>query len=135
MINNVVLQGRLTRDPELKTTPSGVSVLTFDIANDRAYSKGTEKKTDFYSVVAWRNTAEFIARNFCKGQMIGVTGHLQTSEYTDREGNRRKAVEIVADNVDFMGDKRADSINVAPAQKAPETPEFEPLDFSDDLPF
>lgn len=133
MINNIVIAGRLTRDPELKTTTSGLSVLSFDIANDRAYTKGADKKTDFYTVVAWRNTAEFVARNFSKGQMIGITGHLQTGEYTDKNGTKHKTTEIVADNVDFMGDKKPDNLDVTPPAPAPERPARIPHEGDDEF--
>lgn len=137
MINVVVLQGRLTHDPELKTTPTGSAVCSFSIANDRSYVKsGEPRRTDFYNVVAWRSTAEFVARYFRKGQMIGVSGHLQTNEYTDRNGNSKKAVEIYADAIDFMGD-RAAAADKPPAAAEPPAG-FEPLEIApgvDDLPF
>ena len=114
-----MLQGRLTHDPELRTTANGRPVCSFGLAVTRQYvAAGSERKTDFFNVVSWQKTAEFVARNFSKGQQIGVTGHLQTNEFTDKDGHTVKAVDIYADSVDFMGDreKRAD---VPPPTAAP----------------
>lgn len=104
MINNVVLMGRLTADPERKQTQSGISVARFSVSVDRPYPKDGERQTDFLDVVAWRSTADFIANYFGKGQMIALTGSIQSRTYTDRDGNKRKAVEIVASSVSFCGD-------------------------------
>lgn len=105
-MNNVVLMGRLTADPELKQTPSGVSITTFVVAVNRSYvPKGQERQTDFIDVVAWRSTAEFITKYFRKGQMIILQGSIQTRSWQDKQGNKRKAVEIVVDRVDFCGDR------------------------------
>ena len=104
MINSVALMGRLTADPERRQTQSGLSVARFSIAIERAYSKDGERQTDFLDVVAWRSTADFIANHFGKGQMIALTGSIQSRTYTDRDGNKRKAVEIVASSVSFCGD-------------------------------
>lgn len=104
MLNKVFLMGRLTADPELRTTTSGVSVASFSIAVDRDYTpKGGEKQTDFINIVAWRNTAEFISRYFFKGKMIVVEGRMQVRNYEDREGKKRTATDVVADNV-YFGD-------------------------------
>lgn len=98
--------GRLTADPELKTTQSGISVTSFSVAVDRNYTpKGQEKQTDFINVVAWRQTAEFVTRYFHKGSMIAIEGSIQTRKYQDKNGNNRTAVEIVANNVSFCGSK------------------------------
>ena len=106
MLNVVALTGRLVEDPELKTTTNGVSVCSFRIAVDRDYApQGQERETDFINVVAWRQTAEFIAKYFRKGQMIAVQGSIQTRNYEDRNGNKRTAVEILADNISFCGSK------------------------------
>ena len=102
-MNVVAIQGRMADDPELKHTPSGVAVTSFTLAVDR-YSK-EERKTDWVDVVAWRQTAEFICKYFTKGQMIAVTGSIQTRNYEDKNGNKRKAVEIVAKEVSFCGSK------------------------------
>lgn len=109
MLNKVLLQGRLVADPELKQTPSGVSVATFRIAVDRDYkNKETgEKDADFVTIVAWRTTAEFVAKFFSKGRMAVVDGRLQIRPYTDKDGNKRNATEVVADNV-YFGDSKRD---------------------------
>ena len=102
MLNVVAIQGRLTHDPELKTTPNGVSVCSFRIACERSYSsKGEERKADFFTITAWRQTAEFVCKYFQKGSMIAVEGSLQTRQYQDQQGNNRTVVEIVANNVSF----------------------------------
>ena len=105
MINSVVIMGRLTADPELKTTNSGLSVTRFTVAVDRQYQKDKEKKADFINVVAWRQTAEFVTSYFSKGSTIAVQGSIQTRKYTDRNGNNRTSFEIVADKVSFCGSK------------------------------
>lgn len=118
MINTVALMGRLTYDPELKSTASGVSVLRFQIAVDRNYQRqGTERQADFIDCVAWRQTAEFVSRYFRKGSLIAVEGSIQTQNYTDKDGNNRKSVEVVANNVSFCGSKNDSGTN-APAQQA-----------------
>ena len=104
MLNRVVLMGRLTADPELKTTPNGVSVTSFSIAVDRSYVKsGEERKADFFNIVCWRQTAEFVCRYFSKGSMIAVDGQLQSRSFQAKDGSNRYVVEIVADNVSFTG--------------------------------
>lgn len=106
MLNCAVIMGRLTADPELKTTQSGISVTSFSVAVDRNYTpKGQEKQTDFINVVAWRQTAEFVTRYFHKGSMIAIEGSIQTRKYQDKNGNNRTAVEVVANNVSFCGSK------------------------------
>ena len=105
MLNFIVAQGRLTRDPELRKTPNGVSVASFTIAVDRDFDKGN---TDFIDVVAWRNTAEFVSKYFAKGRMAIVTGKLQIRKWTDKDGNERRTAEIVADNVYFGDSKKAE---------------------------
>ena len=105
-LNLVALMGRLTADPELKTTQSGISVTSFAIAVDRKYQpQGEERKADFIDIVAWRNQAEFICKYFKKGSMIGIEGEIQTRPYEDKNGNKRKAVEVVVDHVTFCGSK------------------------------
>lgn len=105
MINNVVLMGRLTADPELKTTQNGNSVTSFSIAVDRSYKKGEKAEVDFINIVAWRKTAEFICDYFSKGSMIAITGRIQTRRYEDKHGNKRTAFEVIADEVSFCGGK------------------------------
>lgn len=106
MINNVVLMGRLTAAPELKTTQSGISTVRFSVAVERRYNKqGEERQTDFVDCVAWRQTAEFVSKYFNKGSMIAVIGSIQTRSYEDKNGNKRKAVEVQVENVSFCGSK------------------------------
>jgi len=107
MINRVVLMGRLVADPELKTTNTGISVTSFRIAVDRSYVKaGAERQADFFDIVAWRSSAEFVCRNFSKGSLIAVDGQLQSRQYTTKDGQNRTAIEVVADNVSFTGERR-----------------------------
>ena len=101
MFNIVVLTGRLTADPELKTTQSGLSVTSFSIAVDRRFGSGEERQTDFINVVAWRNTAEFINRYFSKGKMIIVEGSLRNNNYTDKNGVKHYSMDVQAYNVNF----------------------------------
>lgn len=106
MLNCAVIMGRLTADPELRTTNNGTSVTSFTVAVDRSFVRtGEERQTDFINVVAWRQSAEFVSRYFHKGSMIAVQGSIQTRNYEDKNGNRRTAVEIVADRVSFCGSK------------------------------
>ena len=108
MLNHIVLMGRLTRDPELRRTQSGTAVASFALAVDRDF-KGDdgEKKTDFIDIVAWRNTAEFVSKYFTKGRMAVVEGRLQIRPWTDKDGNKRRSAEVVADNV-YFGDSKRD---------------------------
>ena len=107
MINRVILMGRLVADPELKTTTSGISVTSFRIAVDRSYVKaGAERQADFFDIVAWRSSAEFVCRNFSKGSLIAVDGQLQSRQYQTKDGQNRTAIEVVADNVSFTGERR-----------------------------
>ena len=110
MFNLVVLTGRLTADPELKTTPNGISVTTFSIAVDRRYRSGEERQTDFINIVAWRQTAEFISKYFKKGSLIGIEGSIQTRRYQDKNGNNRTAFEVIANNIQFVESKRDSSV-------------------------
>ena len=108
MLNHIVIMGRLTRDPELRSTQSGVSVASFTVAVDRDFGgrDGGERQTDFIDCVAWRQTGEFVSRYFHKGSMIVVSGRLQSRKWQDREGNNRTSWEITADNV-YFGESRA----------------------------
>ena len=112
MLNHIVIMGRLTRDPELRRTGSGIAVASFSVAVDRDFGKNEngEKETDFIDCVAWRNTAEFVSKYATKGRMVAVSGRLQIRSWTDKDGNKRRAAEIVADNV-YFGDSRRDSDN------------------------
>lgn len=110
MYNRVILMGRLTRDPELRTTPSGVTVCRITIAVDRSFVRqGEERQADFLDVTCWRQTAEFVCKYFTKGRMIHVEGKIQNDNYTDQNGNKVYRNTIVADNVAFCGDKRNDN--------------------------
>ena len=159
MLNHIVLMGRLTRDPELRRTGSGVAVASFTLAVDRDYAvQGAEKETDFVDIVAWRNTAEFVSKYFTKGRMAVVSGRLQIRNWQDKDGNKRRTAEVVADNVYFGDSKRdnaeggfnqtqgyAQSFNQVlqqqPAYQAPQNVSAAPSDFSmlsdddPDLPF
>lgn len=156
MYNKAILMGRICNDLELKTIPSGASVLSFRLAVDRAYQiKGEERKADFFNIVAWRNTAEFISRYFSKGRMILVEGELQTRQYVDKNGSTQNVVELVASNAHFTGEKAVNSgsnsgyvgynnppaqTNAAPAQPAPaissgSTSDFVDTGSDDDYPF
>ena len=108
MLNHIVIMGRLTRDPELRRTGSGIAVASFTVAVDRDFSgrDGGEKETDFIDCVAWRSTGEFVSKYFNKGSMIVVSGRLQIRSWTDKEGNKRRTAEVVADNVYFGESKR-----------------------------
>lgn len=142
MYNKAILIGRLVADPEMRTTPNGINVATFRIAVDRPYTKGAEKKADFISIVCWRQQAEFVSRYFSKGKAIGVDGAIQTRDYTDKDGNKRYAVEVVADRVFFVESKgAAGSAPAAPAANegvayaSGSAGDFQVVDNDDDLPF
>ena len=109
MLNHIVLMGRLTRDPELRRTASGVAVATFSIAVDRDFSNSAtgERETDFIDIVTWRSTAEFVSKYFTKGRMAVVSGRLQIRNWNDKDGNKRRSAEVVADNV-YFGDSKRD---------------------------
>ena len=109
MLNRIILMGRLTRDPELRHTQTGTPVASFSLAVDRDFKDRNtgEKTTDFIDIVAWRQTAEFVSRYFTKGRMAVVEGRLQLRDWTDRDGNKRRSAEVVADNV-YFGDSRRD---------------------------
>lgn len=146
MINFVVLMGRLTADPELRTSNSGISYCRFTVAVDRSFTKsGEEKKTDFINCVAWRQTAEFVSRYFTKGQMIAVEGSIQTGSYTNKDGAKVYTTDILVSQVSFTGDKRSgeSASEPAPEDKPPKQTraqrvnhtEVTPDMTDDDLPF
>ena len=150
MLNHITIMGRLTRDPELRRTGSGVAVASFTIAVDRDFSPkdGGERETDFIDCVAWRQTGEFVSKYFQKGRMAVVSGRLQIRSWNDKDGNKRRTAEIVADNVYFGDSKRDDqgassTYGAAPASygtpySAPAAPasDFAMLDDDDaQLPF
>ena len=120
MLNHITIMGRLTRDPELRRTGSGVAVASFTLAVDRDFGKNKngERETDFIDCVAWRQTGEFVSKYFTKGRMAVVSGRLQIRSWTDKDGNKRRTAEVVADNVYFGDSKRdgdAPAGNYAPA--------------------
>ncbi|MBO5415384.1 MAG: single-stranded DNA-binding protein [Clostridia bacterium] len=149
-LNKVIMGGRLTADPELKQTPSGVSVCTFSIAVNRRFSsKDSSQQTqaDFFNVTAWRATAELVSKYFRKGSSICVIGSLQNRTWTDQQGVKRYATDIIADEVNFV-DSRSESAGAAQAPYTPDAysapsfssdaaaaPKFEELKTDDDLPF
>ena len=110
MLNKIILMGRLTRDPELRRTGSGIAVASFSLAVDRDFGAkdGGERETDFIDCVAWRQTGEFVSKYFTKGRMAVVSGRLQIRSWTDKEGNKRRSAEVVADNV-YFGDSKRDA--------------------------
>ncbi len=123
MLNCAVIMGRLTADPELRQTPSGVAVTRFTVAVDRGYVKaGEERKADFIDVTAWRQTADFVSRYFHKGSMIAIEGSLQTDNFTDKDGNKRKSVQVVANNVSFCGSKNEGGNNAYAAARPESAP-------------
>lgn len=153
MLNVAAIMGRLVADPELRHTPNDIAVTTFTLAVDRSYARaGTERQTDFIDVVAWRQTAEFVCKYFSKGRMMAVTGSIQTRNYEDKQGNKRKAFEIVASDVSFADSKRDNSASgsydvmssspkpavfsePAPAYSSGSTEDFEEILGDEDLPF
>lgn len=149
MLNSSIIMGRLARDPELRATGSGVSVCSFTVAVDRDYSQNGERNADFIDCVAWMEAGEFVARNFTKGSMIVVSGRLQMRGWTDKEGNKRRTAEIVADDV-YFGEarKRQEAAGAGPGgnaypgalsgagQDASRSGEFAPIEDDDPkLPF
>ena len=120
MLNHITIMGRLTRDPELRRTGTGVGVASFRVAVDRDYAPkdGGERKTDFIDCVAWRQTGEFISKYFTKGRMIVVEGRLEMRDWTDKDGNKRTSAEINVDNA-YFGDSRRDGDGGSYAQVAP----------------
>jgi single-strand DNA-binding protein len=132
MLNHITIHGRLTADPELKQTQSGVSVCSFTVAVDRSYKNGEEKQTDFFTVVCWRGLADMVSKYFAKGKEILVSGEMQSRKWQDNEGNNRISWEIMASGVDFCGSKSDNGGNSAPTNSAPKMEEIAP---DDDLPF
>lgn len=113
MLNHIVVMGRLVRDPELRKTQSGVSVVSFTLAVDRDYKNGDERVADFIDCTAWRGTADYVSKYFTKGRMAVVSGSLQSRKWEDNEGNKRTAWEIQAQNVYFADSKKSDGQNTA----------------------
>ena len=137
MLNKVFIMGRLTRDPELRRTQTGTAVASFSLAVDRDFKdKSTgERTTDFIDVVAWRQTGEFVSRYFTKGRMAVVEGRLQMREWTDKDGNRRRSAEVVADNVYFGDSKPAQAVQPPSEPVQPSYYAELPDDNNEELPF
>jgi len=156
MLNVVAIMGRLVANPELRTTQSGINVVSFRIACDRNYARaGEQRQADFFDVVAWRQQAEFVSKYFQKGSLIAIEGSLQSRQYQDKNGNNRTAIEIVANNINFAGPKnsnagggaytpanpgqqapaRPNMVEAAPSYSAGSADDFAVIDDSDDLPF
>lgn len=137
MLNHIVLMGRLTRDPELRRTGNGTAVTSFTLAVDRDFAPkdGGERETDFIDCVAWRSTGEFVNKYFKKGSMAVVAGRLQIRAWTDKEGNKRRSAEVLADSVYFGEAKKGDSYSPA-TPSAPAPQDFAPIEDDDaQLPF
>lgn len=129
MLNKIIVMGRLTHDPELRRTGSGTPVCSFSIACDRDFkSQSGEKETDFFDVVAWRTTGEFVSKYFTKGRMVVVEGRLQIREWQDKEGNKRRSAEINADNVYFGDSRPAQVEGSSEPGEADAFKDFPPLD-------
>ncbi len=124
MLNHITIMGRLTRDPELRRTGSGIAVASFTVAVDRDFGgrDGGEKETDFIDCVAWRQTGEFVSKYFTKGRMIVVSGRLQIRNWNDKEGNKRRSAEVVADNC-YFGDSKRDG-DSGSSYSAPAAPSY-----------
>jgi len=158
MLNTAIIMGRLTADPELKSTGSGISVCSFTVAVDRRFKgQNEERQTDFIRCVVWRQSADFLARYFKKGSMVAVTGSIQVRNYEDKNGNKREAVELVADQISFTGERPQggnagggyrDSVPLpepppenrqnnqpAPAYSTASAADFDEIAGDDDLPF
>lgn len=147
MLNCAVIMGRLTADPELRQTQSGISVARFSVAVDRTFVRqGEERQADFINVVAWRQSAEFVTKYFKKGSMIAVQGHIQTGSYEDKKtGEKRHTFEVIADNVSFcgskteggeMGNTQRQQSAAAPAfSNGASADDFAATEGDDDLPF
>lgn len=146
MLNHIVIMGRLTRDPELRRTGNGVAVASFTLAVDRDFSgKDGEKETDFVDCVAWRQTGEFVSKYFTKGRMACVSGSLQLRDWTDKDGNKRRSAEVIANNVYFAdskntaengGSRPTAAAPAAPTYAAPAAGSFAPINDDDEqLPF
>lgn len=148
MLNVVAIMGRLVADPELRTTPNGNNVCSFRIACDRNFvQQGQERQADFIDIVAWRGQADFVSKYFQKGSMVAITGSLQSRNYKDKNGNSRTAVEVLADQINFAGPKKAQQVDdggeappkdyrePAPAYSQGSADDFAVINDNDDLPF
>ncbi len=133
-LNKVIIGGRLTSEPELKTTQSGLSVVSFSVAVNRKTKQGEEQKADFFNVTAWRQTADFVARYFHKGSSICIVGSLQNSSWTDQNGQKHNKTDIVADEVMFV-DSKSDNESAQSSYGQQVVPKFEEIKTDADLPF
>lgn len=139
MLNKVILMGRLTNNPELRHTANDIALATFTLAVERNFRSGDDRVTDFLDIVCWRSTAEHVAKYFVKGQLVAVEGSIQVRSYTDKNGNNRRAWDIVASQVYFAESKR--DRGAAPTESAPvamdntSSDDFTEFDGGDDLPF
>lgn len=127
MLNNVTLCGRLTANPELKTTTNGKNVTSFSVAVDRDFKNNGEKQTDFINIVAWGNTADFVCKNFCKGKQIIIQGRIETRNFTTNNGDKRYVTEVIANNVYFAGFTGETTTSANDFEEIP--------DIDEDLPF
>ena len=132
--NKVIIGGRLTAEPELKTTPGGISVVSFSVAVNRKVKQGEPQKADFFSVTAWRATADFVSRYFHKGSSICIVGTLQNSSWTDQSGQKHYRTDIIADEVMFV-DSKSDNEPVQSSYGQQTAPKFEDIPNDADLPF
>ena len=131
MLNKIILMGRLTRDPELRRTGSGTAVASFSLAVDRDFkTQDGDRETDFIDIVAWRSTAEFVSKYFTKGRMAVLEGRMQVRDWTDKDGNKRRSTEVIAENIYFGDSKRSES-GAADKQEVRELP----ADEEGELPF
>lgn len=137
MLNQINLMGRLTAEPDYRTTQSGVAVARFTLAVERNYQQNGQKQTDFFEVTAWRGTADFVQKYFHKGQLVAVTGSVQSDNYTDKDGNKRKSWSVQAQQVYFAESKRdggGQKSNIDVERDEPPAGDFVPV-ANDDLPF
>lgn len=131
-MNRIILMGRLTRDPELRQTQSGTPVCSFTLAVDRRVGKDQERRADFIDCTAWQKAAEFVSKYFFKGQLMALEGRLQMRDWTDKNGNKRRSAEVVADNIEFCGGRNEGRGSEA---QVPVDVEFDESDDEEDLPF
>lgn len=135
MLNHITIHGRLTADPELKQTQSGVSVCNITVAVDRSYKNGEEKQADFFTVICWRSLADMVGKYFKKGKEIIVSGEMQSRKWKDKDGNNRISWELMANGVDFCGSKSDSNGSDFAPSAPPVQPNMEEIDPNDDLPF
>lgn len=136
-MNQIIIKGRLTRAPEMRQTQSGINVTNFSVAVDRRFTpKGEEKQCDFFDVVAWRQTGEFVSKYFDRGQEIIIQGAMQSRHWEDKQGNKRLSWDLIADNVEFCGPKRDGTVGASTGTAAPlEGPEMTEIQDDSELPF